>query len=184
MERAFIPELEGEWTSVSRNESPEGPGREVASIPADESFELWTQMVTIQFMKGAEATPREMMDRVLARLTAKCSELVSNVVVEDDQSVTYEWRIDECPAAPDQHEVARLIQGREGLHRIAYVRKGEEMPADVREGWLLRLAQAIVVKGEQVVFAPPEAMLEEQRRGAEKEQAPAPPEGGAPAPGS
>jgi len=156
-ERAFLPRPEEEWISRAYDRSPDGDGRVVESIPADESFDLWTRMITIQFIEGSEATPREMMDRILARLTAKCPELVSSVIREGEQGVLYEWRIDACPAAPDQHEVARVFAGTEGLHRVAYVQKGPVMPDDVRAAWIERLSEAILIKGKELVQAPPEA---------------------------
>ena len=140
-----------------------GEGKLVESIPAEESFGLWTRMVTIQYIEGTEDTPREMMERVLAAHRSQCPELVSGVIQEDATSVTYEWRIDACPAAPDQHEVARLIEGVDALHRVAYVQKGPVMPADVRQEWIDRLAEAIVLRDGRPIHAPPstEEALEE-----------------------
>jgi hypothetical protein len=155
-ERAFLPRPEEEWISRAFDRSPDGDGRVVESIPADESFDLWTRMITIQFIEGSEATPHEMMERILGRLRAKCPELVSDVIREDEQGVVYEWRIDACPAAPDQHEVARVFAGAEGLHRVAYVQKGPLMPDDVRAAWIERLSEAILIKGKDLVQAPPE----------------------------
>jgi len=159
-EQAYLPRPEEEWISRAYSRSPEGDGRLVESIPADESWDLWTRMITMQFLPGCEDTPRELMERILARLRSKCPELVSDVIREDELGVIYEWRIDACPAAPDQHEVARVFAGPEGLHRVAYVQKGPLMPEDVRAEWIERLAQAILIKDRELVQAPPEGASE------------------------
>ena len=155
-ELAYLPRTENEWTTRAFDRSPDGAGIVSESVPADESFELWTRMVTIQFLEGSEATPHELMDRILARHSARCPELVSNLIREDELGVIYEWRIDACPAAPDQHEVARVFTGEEGLHRVAYVQKGPVMPDEVRAEWIERLSEVILVKGGELVPAPSE----------------------------
>jgi len=156
-ERAYLPRPENEWISQAYDRSLDGDGLVSESVPADESFKLWTRMVTIQFIEGSEATPHELMEQILARHSARCPEIVSNVIREDELGVIYEWRIDACPAAPDQHEVARVFTGEEGLHRVAYVQKGPMMPDDVRAEWIERLSQVILIKGRELVQAPPEA---------------------------
>ena len=155
-EQAYLPRPEQKWISRSYRGSPEGDGQLVESVPADESFELWTRMITIQFIEGCDDSPHEMMDRILARLAAKCPELVSNLIREDELGVIYEWRIDACAAAPDQHEIARVFTGVEGLHRVAYTQKGPVMPDDVRAEWIERVSEAILIKDRELIQAPPE----------------------------
>jgi len=139
------------WTSRAYPGNALGPGLLVESIPTEERWDRWVHMVTTQFLEGAEETPRELMERILARYAERCSALESTVLAEDEASLTYEWWIDACPSAPDQHEVARILRGDHGLHRVAFVARGPRMSPELRGEWLDRLAGARVLeRGEAV----------------------------------
>ena len=68
------------------------------------------------------------------------------MIEESPTSILYEWWIGGCVAAPDQHEVARVLDGHAGVHRVAFVAKGERMPDHLREEWIERLRQVIIVR--------------------------------------
>ena len=66
----------------------------------------------------------------------------SRRIAADSAGVLYEWRVAGCAGTPDQHEVARIIEGRDARARVAYTRKGAPMSDSVRAGWVDRLGKA------------------------------------------
>jgi hypothetical protein len=60
----------------------------------------------------------------------------------------YEWRIHSCPGQEGQVEIARIMRGNDGLHRIAYTEKGGTMNPQSREEWMGVLKSAYVTKGD------------------------------------
>ena len=73
------------------------------------------------------------------------------LIAEDPSSVTCEWSISGSPDHSDQVELARLLEGNDGLHRVAFTKKGADFSAEERKRWLEALAGAQVVKDGQAV---------------------------------
>jgi hypothetical protein len=128
----------------------------VEFVPVDESIGAWSRMFTIQFMEGVRESPRAVMQALQSRMRARCAAARWDVLSEDASSVAYEWSIHGCEGQSDQVEVARLLQGNDGVHRIAYTQKARAMDAAEREKWVTAFAGAYVVKGSaRVAVAPP-----------------------------
>jgi hypothetical protein len=112
-------------------------------------------MFTIQFLEGTRDSPHAVMNTLKAQMLARCPNARWNVLAEDASSVTYRWSISNCPGQSDQMELARLLQGNDGVHRIAYVHKGSAFAPGESEPWLTAFANAYVEKnGARVVVAP------------------------------
>jgi hypothetical protein len=131
------------------------PGQTIAEyVPRGESINNWTQLLSIQFLEGETSRPREVMRKLQTLMQTRCPGSMWDVVHEDSASVLYEWRITKCGASADQHEVARLLKGNDGVHRVAYVQK-PSIPVDERARWIKALSDAYVEKaGQRVVVAP------------------------------
>jgi hypothetical protein len=131
-------------------------GRTIAEfIPTSESIRSWSRMFTIQFLEGERSPPAAVMKVLQSQMLGRCPNTKWVIVSEDAVSVTYEWSIADCSGQADQHEVARLLKGNDGVHRIAYVRKVSQLEADERERWLKWFADAYVEKaGKRVSVAP------------------------------
>ena len=124
--------------------------------PPGESLDDWTQLVTLQFLEGSERSPREAMDVLRSAMQARASADVSvtwRVLDETDTSITYEWSIAGSREHADQVELARLLEGQDGLHRVAFAKHGVAFSAEERARWRAALAGAEVVKeGEPVAL--------------------------------
>ena len=131
-------------------------GRTIAEfIPTSETMRNWTRMFTIQFLEGERNSPAAVMKTLQAQMLSRCPEAKWVVGSEDGVSITYEWAIANCPGQANQHEIARLLKGNDGVHRIAYVRKISELESDERERWLKWFAAAYVEKGRKRVIVAP-----------------------------
>ena len=90
------------------------------------------------------------MDALETTMKSRCPGSTDwHVVLEEPHSVTYEWRIHSCPGQDNQTEIARILQGNDGLHRIAYTEKGDTMKPENREFWMKVLTKAYVAKGDR-----------------------------------
>ena len=120
-------------------------------VAPGETLSNWSRMLTIQFLEGERASPRQVVERARKNMQAECPGAELTVISEDALSVTYEWWTGTCTRETSQHEVARLIRGNDGVHRVAYVRKVPRLETQEREKWLQILSEAYVIKGERRV---------------------------------
>ena len=137
------------WKVATHHDQGRGKGTIVELIPASESIDKWQHLATIQFLEGEHRTPRAFMDALEASMKTRCPANTDwRVIGEEPHSVAYEWRIHSCSGQDDQTEIARILQGNDGLHRIAYAEKGETMKPENREFWMAALRKAYVAKGD------------------------------------
>ena len=153
VETVYVPAEKTGWQIAYR--SSVGGVTLIELIPTDENLSSWSRMFTIQFMEGMRESPARFMEKLRARMLTRCPSTQWTVLAEDALSITYEWSISRCAAAPDQHELARLLKGNDGVHRIGYVRKVSELEATERATWLNTFASSYVeMDGKRVVVAP------------------------------
>ena len=57
-----------------------------------------------------------------------------------------------CKKVVTQSEIVRLMKGNDGLHRVAYTQKTENITGPARDKWLVSLERAYVVKGGKKVI--------------------------------
>jgi len=153
LETVYVPAQNSGWKVGSGNNRP--GSTLVEFIPAGESISSWSRMFTIQFLEGTRESPRAVMSSLQAQAQSHCSGVHWAIVSEDTASITYQWSIFNCPGQPDQIEIARLLKGNDGVHRIAYVRKGTQFEQGESESWLSAFSKAYVEKdGKRVVVAP------------------------------
>jgi hypothetical protein len=135
-----------DWTVGHHQEFPQE--RIIELVTAGETVENWTRLLTIQDYNKAfipAATADQMMSGVRARITAQCPNARWNVIQRTDTTVLYEFKIANCSAAPDQHEIAVFLSGRDNLFRIGYATKLNEMPAADRTKWIGVLSNAKII---------------------------------------
>jgi len=134
------------WKVAYAKDVP-GKGNIIERIPKSETLKNWTKMVTIQFVEGERRTAQEFMDGLKASNVQQCPAAVWSVIESDRTSILYEWSIKGCSRHPDQHELARLLRGNDGMHRVAYVEKVQRLSKDVRNQWIANLKSAYLTKG-------------------------------------
>ena len=127
-----------------------GLGTMEAWIPTDENIEDWSEIISIQLLEELQGRRvDELVAQIFADQKARYAHVDTAVIEEDEWSVLYELFQHDSPPHPDQHEVARMIEGNMGIHRVSYLRKGPRMSDEEREIWVGLLRRSFVeVKGE------------------------------------
>ena len=124
-------------------------------VPTNESINSWSKLLTIQFLEGVTQSPSVVMENLKARRQALCPGSNWNVISHDNTSVLYEWKVVGCSGNADQHEIARLLKGNEGVHRIAYVEKTSAIDPVTRERWIKAFTDAYVERdGKKIILSP------------------------------
>lgn len=136
------------WKVARQQDFGPGRGTIIQRIPVDEDRWSWKHASEIQFLEGETRSPGAFMRLLEERMRKRCGDGTRWVVLsQDSTSVTYEWSIRSCPEQEDQSEIARLLRGNDGLHRITYIEKQVPMNGKNREFWLSIIGKAYVTKG-------------------------------------
>ncbi len=147
VETLYLPDREP-WVRV--NAQDDGHATLVEYVPKGQTLEGWRELLTIQALDdrlGPQA-PHPVMDQLQSSMRARGGELDWHVIEEDAQSVLYEWTLRSAKGIEDQGELARLIRGKDALHRAAFAFKGLPLAPERRADRLELLRKARVVKGE------------------------------------
>lgn len=120
-------------------------------VPDGQTLDNWSQLLTIQYFGPVAITPHVLMEQARDRMQARCPNVFWKIIGQDAGSVLYEWRVSQCPALTDQHEVARLMRGIDGLHRIAYVAKVTELSQPQRDKWIKTFSEAYIEKDDKKI---------------------------------
>lgn len=136
-----------EWTLARR--SGDALVSVAEYVPPGEGVERWTRFVSVQtFSESRVPYPgaRWAMSECRALLLARCPTAAWTVLRDSDGDALYEWRVSGCGAEPDQHEVGRVMNGRDTWARITFSVKGA-MDAATRGEWLRRISEARLAAG-------------------------------------
>ena len=103
-----------------------------------ESIKKWTELFSIFNLPLTPSSPprEQLMSELKAKMQKRCPNVVWNAIQTGPSDILYEWRIAKCSPHPDQHEIARIMDGEVNRFRIAYTAKTTEMPADRRKEWM------------------------------------------------
>lgn len=148
LETLFLPDRE-RWTLV--NGQDDGHQTIAEYVPAGQTLAGWRELITIQALDDRRPVepPMVTMTKLRDILKQRGGEVEWNVIEEDAHSVLYEWTIRGAPGVEDQGEIARLVQGKDALHRAAYSYKSLPLAAARRAERTELLRNARVVKGEK-----------------------------------
>ncbi|WP_155834257.1 hypothetical protein [Halotalea alkalilenta] len=127
----------------------------VEFVRPGESVESWSELFTIQFFEDVYVSPERAMYLLMAGIREQCPDATWTVINEERNSVMYEWTASACDLYPAQHEIVRLLRGNDGVHRIAFVKKTDLMPEELRNKWIDVFLKAYVEKnGRRVIVQP------------------------------
>lgn len=115
-------------------------------IPQNETIENWTKLLTIQYYNGRKDNPEAFMAALESSMKKRCKETSWKVIEKNDKSILYEWSIANCSPNKDQHEIASLIKGNNGLHRAAYTEKVKNMNTETHDAWVKKLSSTYLEK--------------------------------------
>jgi hypothetical protein len=119
----------------------------VEIFPQGESIKTWTELITIQSLgKKKHPPPRDAVEGTRQMLLERCPNLMWNEIEAKGEDILYEWRIENCAAAPDQHELARYLANKSTVFRVAYTVKTKQLSPEEREQWITWLRAAHLTK--------------------------------------
>lgn len=118
-------------------------------IPEQEYISRWTRLFTIQFYSTKQTDPEAFMNSLKAKQLKQCKDIVWRVLEKQASSILYEWRIKGCKRFKDRHELARLIRGKAGMHRVAYTEKTWQIANETYQKWKKKLLGARLETGSQ-----------------------------------
>lgn len=107
----------------------------------------WSKKVSLEFYDKNQMDPEAFMLRLKSKMARFCKNIQSRVLDKQADSIMYEWRIKDCKRYPDQHILARIIRGKEGLHRVAYIEKTRDISPDNYRQWQKKLLGAYLEAG-------------------------------------
>lgn len=138
------------WKVGHASDSP-GTGTLVEYVPENETVDAWSKMSSVQFLENEHRPLHDLVHELESKMRQRCPDQTEwRVLEEDSASVTYEWSIHGCAPHPDQSEIARLMRGNDGTHRIAYTEKRAVLDPAARANWLEIFRNARVVKGQNM----------------------------------
>src|SRR5262245_24085325 len=106
----------------------------------------WQELITIrnQSLPGRDATPEDAFKRLKIIIGKDCRGLIQwNVIEKKENSILYEWMTREpCMGFPNQHEIAKIMDGKYNRFQLKYTVKVNQLPANQRAKWLKRIGEA------------------------------------------
>jgi len=120
-------------------------------IPENESINNWSKMITVQFKSGRKDSPKLFMETLKISMEKQCKNTIWKIIKKNNNSILYEWRISNCEHHSDQHEIARLLRGNDGLHRTAYTEKIKEISTMKRQEWIEKFTNTVLKKNGKIV---------------------------------
>jgi hypothetical protein len=118
-------------------------------VPPGQTAQDWQELFTVQRLLGLaskQVTPRQLLQDIHDSLRQQHPDLAWQVIQDDDQDLIYEWRTRGDKQRSAQHEIARLVAGREDLHRLAYSKKVAQLPSVERERWIELIRRATLAE--------------------------------------
>ena len=130
-------------------------------IPENDTINNWSKLITIQFIAGATNTPDDLASLLIQNIKKTCTDATSNIIENDNNSIIYEWSTNECtpPVGTKidlnihtaQHEITRIIKGKDGIHKASYAEKTSTIDKDTRARWIGKFKKTTLEKDGQVV---------------------------------
>lgn len=134
-------ELKKDW-KLAFSSTPPGGSALFEWIPVDDDINHWHQLVQVQYFAFTDHVPvvEEFVKKFLEILKKNFPEANAEILQQSKDAVTFEWSIPNMSQGEvPQIEIARVISTKNGIHRIAYTKKGIVLDAKEKELWLKRL---------------------------------------------
>ncbi|MBI5363262.1 MAG: hypothetical protein HZA53_08790 [Planctomycetes bacterium] len=163
VETLFLPDRE-DWKRV--HAADDGHQTVVEFVPQGQELAAWRELITVQGLddRRPREAPTKTMGALRDAMRARGGKLEWSVIEESADSVLYEWTLAGAPGIEDQGELARLVLGKDAMHRAAYAYKGLPLAPERRADRLALLRNARVVKGAKEAQAAIEEFFPEYRK--------------------
>lgn len=141
-----VPESEGAAWNLAHDEKHELGVAIREWVPANETLAEWSEMISVQYLSiNAFVDPPETAEDYLGifefKLKQKQPGVSLRVIKGGQDDLIAEWAL---PYGDKQHEIFRLVWTPNGIHRIAYTRRGEQLMPQESKKWLKCLYDAKV----------------------------------------
>ena len=122
-------------------EASDGRKSIIEYVLEGETVHNWSELVTKQTFLGLQeiVTPEEFMENMKKSMK---SSLQWNVLKKGNNDILYEWKMMNAPDMDNQHEIAHIISGKEGIYSMRYTTKKVPISPDRREDWIKLLESA------------------------------------------
>ena len=108
-----------------------------------DSIDTWNELVTVQNFRKSRGyrSPAETLDELKATREKECPGVTQwNVIDKTESSILYEWHAKGCLGQSEQHELARILYGKDNVFFLHYAAKVHELKPDTRAEWIKKLA--------------------------------------------
>ncbi|MBT8126180.1 MAG: sel1 repeat family protein [Gammaproteobacteria bacterium] len=114
-------------------------------IREGDDIDNWKELLSIQILPPFWGGPsaQDALEKLKALQEQICPGVtIWNVIDKDEKSILYEWQARPCRSWPDQHEVARIMFGKDKTYKLRYVQKTYQMPTELRDKWINKFMDA------------------------------------------
>ncbi len=151
IETVRVPGVGPAWVPVFSKVRDVGEGAVAVWVPVGEEPSSWTRRMLVEFVEGSTESPASFVATQRRAVETSCGAAAAFTVLEsDDFGVLYELRVFGCDAREDLHELGHVLRGRDGLHRIVMSQRPDALDPTTRAVWLRRLAESVVIKGDDM----------------------------------
>ncbi|MDD5275829.1 MAG: DUF4124 domain-containing protein [Methylovulum sp.] len=108
-------------------------------IPKEDNINTWKERLTIQHFPPlwGVSSPEKTFDKLKVAKENECPGLTTwHVLGKDENSLLYEWQSQSCLNWPEQHEIAKIIYGKDNTFILHYTVKTYQMRAGQRAKWV------------------------------------------------
>ena len=116
-------------------------------IPEGEYISKWTRLYTVQFYDTKLTDLSAFLVNYLGDLTQKCKSLDWKILHKRPDATLFEWRSRGCTRFKERHELAIVIRGQKGIHRVAYSENKRQIPEPTYSEWQKKLLEAHLGEG-------------------------------------
>lgn len=111
----------------------------------------WKELATIQVFSSSWGgdSPEDAFNKVKALREKECPGVTTwNVIAKDETSILYEWQAKPCLGWPDQHEIAKILFGKNNRFVLHYAAKVRQLAPNIRTKWVSKLTKTTVEIGQ------------------------------------
>jgi hypothetical protein len=137
----------GGWDIGYQKDFGAGNGYIREFVPKGESINNWSKLITIEFIEGEKSSLKTYIDSFQKLRTKQCPGTKFTLLDENEFDITYQFNFPTCGEHQQQSEISRLYAGNDGIHRLSYAEKTEEIPEPTVNKWLSEFDKSFIVKG-------------------------------------
>jgi hypothetical protein len=145
----FNPPHQMEWKEVKRCINKRNAIAEY--IPANESQENWSTLISIQFVEDHSSDPNfDCVEKILREITFRLSKdktATCNVIEKSKNDIIVESILHKTyKSFSPKHDIFRMIRTKDGWYTVKVTKNGNEMNQNEKHEWLKSFKESTIVK--------------------------------------